>query len=64
MRAKEENDQLFQNLMKLNSIFIWKGHQLELTGESIQVSNELAFKELIENTTSDFHKFIHLTSAK
>jgi hypothetical protein len=64
MRAKEENDQLFQNLMKLNSIFIWKGHQLELTGESIQVSNELAFKELKENTTCDFHKFIHLTSAK
>ena len=64
MRAKEENDQLFQNLMKLNSIFIWKGHQLELTGESINVTNELAFKVLKENTTSDFHKFIHLTSTK
>ena len=51
MRAKEENDQLFQNLMKLNSIFIWKGHQLELTGESIQVTNELAFKELKEKTS-------------
>jgi hypothetical protein len=64
MRAKEENDQLFKNLMKLNSIFIWKGHQLELTGESIHVTNELAFKELKENTTSAFHKFIHLTSTK
>ena len=51
MRAKEENDQLFQNLMKLNSIFIWKGHQLELTGESINVTNELAFKELKEKTS-------------
>lgn len=64
MRVKEENDQLFKNLMKLNSIFIWKGHQLELTGESIQVTNELAFKELKENTTSAFHNFIHLTSTK
>jgi hypothetical protein len=64
MRVKEENDQLFQNLMKLNSIFIWKGHLLELTGESIHVTNELALKELKENTTSDFHNFIHLTSTK
>ena len=60
MREKEENDQLFQNLMKLNSIFIWKGHQLELTGESIQVTNELAFKELKENTTSGFNHSIAL----
>jgi hypothetical protein len=50
--------------MKLNSIFIWKGHQLELTGESIHVTNELALKELKENTTRDFHNFIHLTSTK
>jgi hypothetical protein len=60
MRTKEENDQLFQNLMKLKSNFIWRDHIITLTGESVHVSSEKAFQELLENTTDNFHKFIHL----
>lgn len=60
MRTKEENDQLFQNLMKLKSNFIWRDHILTFTGESIHVNTENAYQELSENTTENFHKFIHL----
>ena len=60
MRTKEENDQLFQNLMKLKSNFIWRDNIITFTGEGIHVSSEKAFQELLENTTDNFHKFIHL----
>jgi hypothetical protein len=60
MRTKKENDQLFQNLMKLKSNFIWREHILVFTGDGIQVSTENAYQELLENTTENFHKFIHL----
>jgi hypothetical protein len=58
MRTLKENDELFQKLMKLKTNFNWKGHQLELTGENIKVQTELAYNELKENTTSDFHEYI------
>ena len=61
MRTLKENDELFQKLMKLKTNFNWKGHQLELTGENIKVQTELAYYELKENTTSDFHDYIHLS---
>lgn len=60
MRTKEENDQLFQNLMKLKSNFICREHILVFTGDGNQVSNENAYKDLLDNTTENFHKFIHL----
>ena len=60
MRTKEENDELFQNLMKLKSNFIWREHILVFTGDGIQVNNENAYKELLNNTTENIHKFIHL----
>jgi hypothetical protein len=58
MRTLEENDELFQKLMKLKTKFTWRGHQLELVGDGIEIITESAFKELRENTTIDFHKFI------
>jgi hypothetical protein len=44
--------------MKLKSHFIWRGHTLILTGESIQVETELAYDELKESTTKSFHPFV------
>jgi len=64
MRTKEENDQLFQNLMKLKSNFIWRGHTLILTGESIQADSEIAYKELKESTSNNFHPFIQFIYQK
>ena len=58
MRTLKENDELFQKLMKLKTNFNWIGHQLELTGENIKVQTDLAYYELKENTTSDFHEYI------
>lgn len=60
MRTKEENDELFQNLMKLKSNFIWGDHIITLTGESIHVSTANAYQDLLENTTENIHNFIHL----
>ena len=61
---KKENDELFQNLMKIISNFIWQGHTLLLTGESIQVDTELAYNELKESTSNNFHPFIHFINQK
>jgi len=58
MRTKQENDQLFMNLMKLNTIFFWNGFELHLNGDHIKVNSEYAIKELKKNTTKDFHEFI------
>ena len=58
MRTLQENDELFQKLMKLKTTFTWRGHQLDLTWENIKVTTELAYNELKENTTTDFHKHI------
>jgi hypothetical protein len=64
MRTLEENDELFQNLKKIKSNFIWRGHTLILTGESIQVDTELAYDELKESTSKSFHPFIKYINQK
>jgi len=58
MRTTQENDQLFMNLMKLNTTFIWKGYELHLNGDHIKVTSPEAWNELKKSTTEDFHKFI------
>ena len=58
MRTTQENDQLFMNLMRLNTTFIWNGFELQLNGDHIKVNSEDALNELKKNTTKDFHEFI------
>jgi hypothetical protein len=58
MRTLQENDELFQKLMKLKTTFLWNGFELHLNGDHIKVNSEDALKELKKNTTKDFHEFI------
>ena len=58
MRTLEENDDFFRNLMKLNTTFYWRGHELELKGDHIQVNTPEALKELKENTSEEIHELI------
>jgi hypothetical protein len=55
MRTLEENDELFLNLMKLNTTFYWRGHELELKGDHIQVNTPEALNELKINTSEAFY---------
>ena len=54
MRTLEENDELFLNLMKLKTTFYWRGHELELKGDHIQVNTPVALNELKINTSEAF----------
>jgi hypothetical protein len=58
MRTTQDNDHFFTDLMKLKTTFYWKGHELQLTGDHIEVFTQEALEELKKNTTEDFHKFI------
>ena len=60
MRTLQENDELFINLMKLNTTFYWNGHELELKGDHIKVYTEIALKDLKMNTSEEFHKLIRI----
>jgi hypothetical protein len=58
MRTLEENDDFFRNLMKLKTTFYWRGHELELKGDHIQVNTPEALVELKENTSEEIHELI------
>lgn len=58
MRTLEENDELFLNLMKLNTTFYWRGYELKLKGDHIQVNTPEALNELKENTSEEIHELI------
>jgi hypothetical protein len=58
MRTTKDNDTFFRDLMKLKTTFYWKGHELQLTGDHIEVFTQESLEELKKNTTEDFHKFI------
>lgn len=60
MRTLEENDDFFRNLMKLKTTFYWRGHELELKGDHIQVNTPEALNELKENTSEAFYKSVRL----
>ena len=60
MRTLKQNDELFINLMKLNTKFYWNDHELELNGDHIKVCTQEAFKDLKMNTSNEFHKLIRL----
>ena len=62
MRTLEENDELFLNLMRLNTTFYWRGHELELKGDHIQVNTPEALTELKENTSEAFYESVRLES--
>jgi hypothetical protein len=58
MRTTQDNDTFFTDLMKLKTTFYWKGHELQLTGDHIEVFTQEAFDELKSQTSKDFHKHI------
>jgi hypothetical protein len=58
MRTTQDNDTFFTDLMKLKTTFYWKGHELQLTGDHIEVFTQEAFDELKSQTSEDFHKHI------
>lgn len=60
MRTLQENDELFINLMKLNTTFYWNGHVLELKGDHIRVYTEEALKDLRNHVSENFHNKIKL----
>jgi hypothetical protein len=60
MRTIKENDVFFEDLMKLNTTFYWKGHELQLNGNHIQVFIQDAFNELKTQTSKEFHTNIRL----
>ena len=60
MRTLEENDELLLNLMRLNTTFYWRGHELELKGDHIQVNTPEALVELKENTSEAFYDHVRL----
>jgi len=60
MRTLEENDDFFRNLMKLKTTFYWRGHELELKGDHIQVNTTEALNELKENTSEAFYENVRL----
>ena len=60
MRTLEENNELFLNLMKLKTTFYWRGHELELKGDHIQVNTPEALNELKMNTSEAFCENVRL----
>jgi hypothetical protein len=58
MRTLEENEDFFRNLMKLKTTFYWRGHDLELKGDHIQVNTPEALTELKVNTSEEIHELI------
>jgi hypothetical protein len=60
MRTLEENDDFFRNLMKLKTTFYWRGHELELKGDHIQVYTPEALIELEGNTSVAFYESVKL----
>ena len=60
MRTLQENDDLFINMMKLNTTFYWNGHELDLKGDHIKVYTEEAHNDLKMNTSEEFHKLIRI----
>jgi hypothetical protein len=60
MRTIKENDVFFRNLMKLKTTFYWRGHELELKGDHIQVYTPEALTELKENTSEAFYENVRL----
>ena len=58
MRTTQENDQLFMNLMRLNTTFFWNGFELHLMGDHIEVFTKEALDELKSHTSEEFHKYI------
>jgi uncharacterized protein involved in tolerance to divalent cations len=55
MRTKQENNSLFKNLIKLDTIFLWRGHILQFANSLIVVRTKDAFDEIIANTCEDLH---------
>jgi hypothetical protein len=60
MRTIKENDVFFEDLMKLKTTFYWKGHELQLNGNHIQVFTQDALNELKTQTSKEFHTNIIL----
>jgi hypothetical protein len=58
MRTTQDNDTFFTDLMKLKTTFYWKGNELQLTGDHIEVFTQEAFDELKSQTSEDFHEHI------
>jgi hypothetical protein len=58
MRTTQDNKTFFIDLMKLKTTFYWKGHELQLMGDHIEVLTQEALNELRSQTSEDFHKHI------
>ena len=58
MRTTHDNDTFFTDLMKLKTTFYWKGHELQLMGDHIEVFTQEALDELRSQTSEDFHKHL------
>ena len=60
MRTTKANDILVEDLMNLKTILYWKGHELQLKGNHIQVFTQDALNELKTQPTKEFHTNIRL----